>query len=283
MTPAVRFGAIDSRGDRHGRPQCADGQPGDPRETTEAGGPGALRTRRPRLLEFVDEVTRAPLTVVVAPVGAGKTSLLAGWIAERTEPCAWLSLDRSDRDPVLFWVGVISALENFRAGCGSRARKQLLEGGFVVDAVAQLLDDLEPDGPDAAPPAECTLVLDDLHCVDESVAATQALSLFVLHLPAWLHVVLVSRRSPNLPLDRFARRTARRGAVRRASLLAARSDRDAESPAPSLSEEQVRATVERADGLAVGLQMAALNVRAARVHEDGFAPAPPPTASSTAS
>ena len=112
-------------GSDHGRHRRSD-EPGTPAKLRTPAAP-AHYVRRPRLLEFVDEVTRAPLTVVVAP--RGKTSLLTGWVAERTEPCAWLSLDPGDRDAVRFWVGVISALETFRPGCGSRACKHLLDAG----------------------------------------------------------------------------------------------------------------------------------------------------------
>jgi LuxR family maltose regulon positive regulatory protein len=223
--------------------------------------------RRSRLIEFVDEVARAPLTVVVAPAGAGKTSLLTGWIAERTEPCAWLALDQSDCDAAAFWVGVICALETFCAGCGDGARVSLRERRSVVDAVAQLLDDLEPDGTEVDH-AECTLVIDDLHYADESAATTEALCLFLSHLPVWLHVVLVSRRAPDLPLDRWRARGLL-GEVLFAELRFSHAEATdlLHRLAPSLSEEQVHATALHADGLAVSLQMAALDARSARVHE----------------
>ena len=59
--------------------------------------------RRSRLLDLFDEVVRNRLTLVVAPAGTGKTSLVAGWVAESSTPTAWLSLDDTDRDGVQFW------------------------------------------------------------------------------------------------------------------------------------------------------------------------------------
>ena len=68
-----------------------------------------------------DEVVRNRLTLVVAPAGTGKTSLVAGWMAESSTPTAWLSLDDTDRDGVQFWSAVIAALDTLAPGCGDRA------------------------------------------------------------------------------------------------------------------------------------------------------------------
>src|SRR5918995_3558301 len=81
--------------------------------------------RRLRLLQLVDDAVRAPLTVVAAPAGSGKTALLSGWAAESATPAAWLSLDETDRDPVQFWSGMIAAVETLMPGSGGRARRLL--------------------------------------------------------------------------------------------------------------------------------------------------------------
>ena len=72
--------------------------------------------RRSRLLDLFEEVVRNRLTLVVAPAGTGKTSLVAGWVAESSTPTAWLSLDDTDRDGVQFWSAVIAALDDVGAG-----------------------------------------------------------------------------------------------------------------------------------------------------------------------
>src|SRR3954470_2348722 len=66
--------------------------------------------RRQRLDDLLDDLVTAPLTLVVAPAGAGKTQLLAGWIAESRANHAWLSLDEGDWDGVQLWSGIIAAL-----------------------------------------------------------------------------------------------------------------------------------------------------------------------------
>ena len=61
--------------------------------------PSEHHIRRPRLLALLDDVVRSPVALIVAPAGAGKTSLLAGWVAETETPIAWVSLDAGDNDP----------------------------------------------------------------------------------------------------------------------------------------------------------------------------------------
>ena len=101
------------------------------------------------------------LTLVVAPAGTGKTSLVAGWMAESSTPTAWLSLDDTDRDGVQFWSGVIAALDTLAPGCGDRALAMLRRPGSRAGAVDQLIADLEAQ---SRPPA--VLVIDDFHLVD---------------------------------------------------------------------------------------------------------------------
>ena len=153
---------------------------------------------RPRLLTLLEELVEAPLTLVVAPAGTGKTSLLSAWTSGSRTPTAWLSLDETDRDPVQFWSGVVAALETVVPGCGEGCRPRLQRRNGVGQAVAQLLVDLEDHQPETA-----VLVLDDLQLVDEDDAVAVSLAQFALHLPTWLHLVLSSRRQPKLPLGRL--------------------------------------------------------------------------------
>ena len=75
---------------------------------------------RPRLLERLREGTATALTLVCAPAGFGKTSVLAEWARGRPEPVAWLSLDHGDSDPARFWRYVAAALDGLRAGVASQ-------------------------------------------------------------------------------------------------------------------------------------------------------------------
>jgi ATP/maltotriose-dependent transcriptional regulator MalT len=222
--------------------------------------PGEHYVRRARLLDLVDEIVRAPLALVVAPAGSGKTSLLAGWTAETSTPTAWLSLDETDRDGIQLWSGVIAALETVAPGCGDHALAMLRHPRRRDDALDQLLVDLDEESH-----ASAVLIVDDYHVVDPDQAVATSVAHFLDHLPSGLHVVLASRRDPVLPLSRLRSR-GRLGELRFAELKFS-PDEATEllvRLAPSLTEPRIEAAVERADGWAASLQLVALAARSAR-------------------
>jgi LuxR family transcriptional regulator, maltose regulon positive regulatory protein len=213
--------------------------------------------RRSRLLDLLDASVAMPLTVVSAPAGSGKTTLVAGWVTESTLPTAWVSLDSGDRDPPQFWISIVAALQTLVPTCGAAVASLLRGGAAVVEAVWALVDEL-----DAVERSTAVFVIDDLHVVDDEAAISASLASFVQRLPTWLHVVLLSRRDPNLPRDRLRAR-GQLGEVRfaelRFSLGEARElvSRLTSSP----SADWVDTAARRADGWAAGLQLAALAAR----------------------
>jgi LuxR family maltose regulon positive regulatory protein len=218
---------------------------------------------RPRLLELLDEVARGPLTLVVAPAGSGKTALLAGWLYDVSTPSAWISLDEADRDPVQFWSGMIAALETLAPGCGSRASARLRSPGpFTTTIVDELVEDL-----DTSPLDRAILVVDDFHVLDDDVAAS--VGHLLSHQPGWLSLVVASRRTPPLPIDRMRSR----GQLGEVSFGELRFSSDEATQllanlTPSLAHDRVEAMVARADGWAASLQLAALAARSARARHD---------------
>src|SRR3954468_11756023 len=82
---------------------------------------------RPRLVDAVRLGASHKLTIVVAPAGFGKTTLLAGWLADRdsAQACGWVSLDSSENEPTVFWAYVIRALQRIHPGLGTQAILQL--------------------------------------------------------------------------------------------------------------------------------------------------------------
>jgi ATP/maltotriose-dependent transcriptional regulator MalT len=216
--------------------------------------------RRSRVLALFDEVVHAPLTLVVAPAGTGKTSLVAGWVEDSSLAAAWLSLDEMDRDRSQFWSGMIGALETLAPGCGERAGPMLRRQEGRVDAVDQLLVDLEAH---VRPPA--VLVVDDVHLVDDEPTVVESIAHFVHNAPSWLHIVLVSRREPNLPIDRMRSR-GKLGEIRFTELKFAADEAEEllNRLAPELPEVPLREAVERSDGWAASLQLAALAARSGR-------------------
>jgi LuxR family maltose regulon positive regulatory protein len=75
---------------------------------------------RPRLVGQLDHGLVAPLTLVCAPAGFGKTALLADWARRGRRPVGWLSLDAGDNDPARFWRHVVAVLEGVRPGVAER-------------------------------------------------------------------------------------------------------------------------------------------------------------------
>ena len=216
--------------------------------------------RRQRLHQLLDEAAKAPITSVVAPAGSGKTSLLVDWCSASTLPTAWLSLDETDRAGVQLWTAVNAARSELVVGLGGRASPTQVPGS-LVEAVATLVAALEAD----PHPAAALLVVDDVHLIDHDDAVVASLALFLKSLPGWLHVVLLSRRTPKLPIDRLRVR-GQLGEVAFAELRF--SDEEAEellvSLVPSLQGEELREVVGAAGGWAAGLQLTALAARSER-------------------
>ena len=215
---------------------------------------------RPRLHQLLDEAVAGPLTLVVAPAGSGKSSLLRSWVADTTLPHAWLSLDETDRDPVQLWRGMLSALETIAPGCAEVSADLIRRRGGLARAVAVLLDDLETR--DYEPRA---LIIDDLQLVDEEDAVATSMALFLQHLPGWLHVVLSSRREPRLPVHRLRAR-GQLGEVRFAELRFSFEEAAAmlSRLVPGMDPDDVEEAATGAGGWAASIQLAALALRSTR-------------------
>ncbi|MYT03177.1 MULTISPECIES: LuxR C-terminal-related transcriptional regulator [Streptomyces] len=215
------------------------------------------RERLQRQLRLAD--TR--LTVVVAPAGWGKTSLLSGWAADPEEKrrIAWVSLDDGDDEPVRFWSYVLTALHNAGDAISAGPLQALdATGVSPVDlALPMLLNEL------AATTVPHVLVLDDYHLLADQ-RIHEAVEYLVTYLPASLRIVIASRTDPPLPIARLRARgdlTELRAAQLRfspeeaAALVAAVSGHD-------LDGVVATAVWERTEGWAAGLQLAALALRA---------------------
>ncbi|MEH0516689.1 LuxR C-terminal-related transcriptional regulator [Streptomyces sp. B21-079] len=201
------------------------------------------------------------LTVVVAPAGWGKTSLLSGWAADPEEKrrIAWVSLDESDDEPVRFWSYVLTALRG-AGGVISTGPLQALDAAGVppIDlALPILLNEL------AASEVAHVLVLDDYHLLADP-RIHEAVEYLVTYLPASLRIVIAARTDPPLPIARLRARgdlTELRAAQLRfspgeaAALLSAVSGHDLDGAAAA-------GVWERTEGWAAGLQLAALALRA---------------------
>lgn len=217
---------------------------------------------RPRLLERLAAGSDGRLTIVTAPAGFGKTTLVADWAAKAARTgraIAWVTLDDGDNDDGRFWSYVLEALDSACPEVSRQARALLTARDSPrprESMLTVLLNDLGRCS------AGVVLVLDDLHLVT-SPAVYSALAFLIDHLPANAHVVLVSREAPPIPV---AHRRAR-GAL--AEIGAAELRFTTEEAAAflrdrlgvALTPEDVAAIEARTEGWITGLQLAALSMR----------------------
>jgi LuxR family maltose regulon positive regulatory protein len=154
---------------------------------------------RPRVSDLLDQGTQAKLTLVSAQAGFGKTTALATWVHQRSEPglVAWLSLDAADTHPGTFWAYVVTALSAADPELSANVLP-LLESSTspTQAALTELLNGLaELEHP-------VVLVLDDYHLVDSSDIA-EGVAFLLAHLPPHVHLVIGTRIDPSLPLSRL--------------------------------------------------------------------------------
>jgi LuxR family transcriptional regulator, maltose regulon positive regulatory protein len=219
---------------------------------------------RPRLIGRLDRGTASRLTLVSAPAGFGKTTLLTEWLAaEPATPTgerlvAWLSLDRADNDPASFWTYVIAALRTVASGVGEPALALLQAPAPppIETVLTALLNDL------GATAGEIVLVLDDYHVIDAG-DVQDAMAFLLDHLPPSLHVVIASRADPALPLARWRAR-GELGEIRAAELRFTPDEAAAylnEMMGLQLTARDVATLEGRTEGWIAALQLAALSMQ----------------------
>ena len=221
---------------------------------------------RERLYGRLDTGVGRELTVVTAPAGFGKTTLLADW-SRRTElPVAWVSLDERDDDPVRFLLYVISAIETIHEGFGESSRAFLAslptqeELEPVLTALSNEILELGSD---------FVLVLDDYHAI-RSETIHDVLAFLLDHSPPPMHLVVAGRTRPPLPLSRLRARgkLTELGAPELRFTLDEAADFLGRTMGLSLTGEGVAALEEETEGWIAGLQLAAhaLKGREAEMH-----------------
>jgi LuxR family maltose regulon positive regulatory protein len=157
---------------------------------------------RPRLSGRLSRGAESRLTLISAPAGFGKTTLLAEWLAAiPTEgSVAWLSLEESDRQPASYWTYVITALQTVVPSAGTSALPLLQSGQPPIQTVlTAVVNEL------GTVPDDIYLVLDDYHLVD-GPEIRAGMTFLVEHLPPQAHLVVSTREDPDLPLARLRAR-----------------------------------------------------------------------------
>ena len=223
--------------------------------TPRAAPPGLLR--RDHLLAALDQASLRKVTVISAPPGSGKTSLLRAWSEQpgKDRRVAFVPVPPDQQDAQQFWLAVLRAIRETDAFAASRphAEAPAVDGDVMVETVVSEL---------AGATEAVVLVIDDLHELTSAEALAQ-LEHLVSNLPKPAHVVLSSRRDPPIRLHRL--RLAGEVAELRAGDLrfTARETRQLlDASEIALSESGTTALYERTEGWAAGLRLAVISLRA---------------------
>ncbi|MFQ5401690.1 MAG: LuxR family transcriptional regulator, partial [Anaerolineae bacterium] len=215
---------------------------------------------RPRLIAKLNRGLQqgSKLTLISAPAGFGKTTLVSEWVVNCERPFAWLSLDEGESDPARFLLYLVAALQKATPELGQTAMAVLQspQPPPLQTVLTPLLNEI------ATVPDSFTLVLDDYHLVDVQ-AVDKALIFLLDHLPPQLHLVITTREDPNLPLSRLRAR-GQLTEIRAADLRFTTKETAVflqQVMGLDLTEEQIDALEARTEGWIAGLQMAALSMR----------------------
>jgi LuxR family maltose regulon positive regulatory protein len=215
---------------------------------------------RPRLIERLNEGLSSgrKLTLISAPAGFGKTTLVSEWIASCGLPVAWLSLDEGDNDPARFISYLVKALQTIQAeiGEGLLAVLRSPQPLQIETILTTLLNEI------STIPANFVLVLDDYHAID-SQPVDLALAFLIEHQPPQMHLVIATREDPALPLARLRARgqcTELRLADLRFTPAEAAEFLNRVTGL-NLSDADIDALEARTEGWIAGLQLAALSMQ----------------------
>jgi LuxR family maltose regulon positive regulatory protein len=216
----------------------------------------------PRLIERLNEGLHRKLTLISAPAGFGKTTLLSECLAGCERPSAWLSLDEGDNDPTRFVAYLVAALQTIAAdiGEGVLGVLQSPQPPPTELVLTNLLNEI------ATVPDDFVLVLDDYHAIDAK-PVDDALAFLIEHLPPRMHLLIATREDPQLPLARLRAR-GQLSELRAADLRFTASEA-AEFlkgvMSLKLSEEDIAALETRTEGWIAGLQLATISMQG---HQD---------------
>ncbi|MFL6276214.1 MAG: LuxR family transcriptional regulator, partial [Blastocatellia bacterium] len=211
-----------------------------------------------RLIEHLNEGLHHKLTLISAPAGFGKTTLLSEWVAGCERRVAWLSLDEEDNDPRRFLAYLVAALQTVAAsiGNGVLGMLQLPQLPPTESILTVLLNEV------TAAPDNFVLVLDDYHVI-AAEPIDHILTFLVEHLPPQAHLVIATREDPQLPLARLRAR-GQLTELRVADLRFTPSEAAEflhQTMGLKLSAEEVTALEAHTEGWIVGLQLAAVSLQ----------------------
>ncbi|MEZ4664564.1 MAG: hypothetical protein R2911_44095 [Caldilineaceae bacterium] len=213
---------------------------------------------RPAITTRLQMETACPVTLVAAPAGFGKTTLVSEWITQSDQPAAWLSLDDEDNDPARFLTYLVAALRRIHPHVGETTLASLQTPQLppVIALLTPLLNELSQLS------APFALVLDDYHLITAQ-PIHDALVFLIEHLPPTLRLIITTRIDPPLPLARWRVRN-QLAELRSDDLRFNQVDATAylnERMGLHLSADEIAALETRTEGWIAGLHLAALSMQ----------------------
>jgi LuxR family maltose regulon positive regulatory protein len=213
---------------------------------------------RPRLIARLNEGLHRKLTLISAPAGFGKTTLVSEWVAGCERPPAWLSLDEGDNDPTRFLGYLVAALQTIAANIGEGVLGVLRspQPPSTESILTTLLNEI------TTVPGNFALVLDDYHVIDAK-PVNNTLTFLLEHLPPQVHLVIATREDPDLPLARLRAR-GQLTELRVTDLRFTSSEAAGflnQVMGLKLSAEDIAALETRTEGWIAGLQLAAISMQ----------------------
>ncbi len=217
---------------------------------------------RKELVERLKAGLTRPLTLVSAPAGYGKTTLLVELATQI--PVAWLSLDEEDNDPVRFWGHFTAALQTRVSYLSGDLQRILMSSGLPSTRalLIQLIDEISRGEPPVQP---YVIVLDDYHLIEEK-NIHKDLAFFLEHLPHQVRLIISTRVDPPLPLAKM-RAQGQLKEIRAQDLrfnLEEIDDILNTIAGLGLSDQDIKALEARTEGWVAGLQMAAISMQKCR-------------------
>jgi LuxR family transcriptional regulator, maltose regulon positive regulatory protein len=216
---------------------------------------------RPRLMDLLNKGMQVSVTLVSAPTGFGKTTLLSSWVQSLPQEhpyVAWLSLDEGDNEPLSFWIYVLTALDNQLPGlfapllAAIRASQTLSLQYILQSLINTLINKSE----------QILLILDDYHLITQAEVHT-SLQYLIEHIPPQLHIMLATRTDPPLPLIRWqAHRLVQE--IRADQLRCTNEEAVTflkEVMSITLPEDLIESVTSRTEGWLVGLQLLGLSLQ----------------------
>ena len=219
--------------------------------------PSAAVTRS-ELLRRLVRAEESSFTLIAAPAGFGKSTLVSAWLAQSSLPSTWLSLDHGDADLAVFVEYFIAAVQAVYPGACAEtlALCQSALGAAPAELASSLINELD------ALEGELVIVLDDYHAIDNQ-AVHRLVTTIVLHPPRALHLVICSRLDPPLPLAKL-RAQGKMVELRAPDLRFSREEASAffEHVLGFPLDQATLVTLDRyIEGWPVGLRLAALSLR----------------------